>query len=91
MQAGHDTIIVGGGLVGAAIACGLASTGRRVLVLDGGDDDLRASRGNFGLIWVQGKGADCAAYARWSGLAARRWPLQGISKGHLSSGLLCCP
>lgn len=70
----HDTIIVGGGLVGAAIACGLGSTGRRVLVLDGGDSDFRASRGNFGLIWVQGKGADCAAYARWSGLAARRWP-----------------
>ena len=72
--AGYDTIIVGGGLVGAAIACGLASKGRRVLVLDGGDDDLRASRGNFGLIWVQGKGADCAAYARWSGFAARSWP-----------------
>ena len=74
MIAGYDTIIVGGGLVGAAIACGLAARGRRVAVLDGDDRDLRASRGNFGLIWVQGKGADCAAYARWSGLAARSWP-----------------
>lgn len=72
-RAGHDTIIVGGGLVGAAVACGLASQGRRIAVLDGGDDDFRASRGNFGLVWVQGKGADCAAYARWSGLAARSW------------------
>ena len=68
-----DTLIVGGGLVGAAIACGIAATGSRVAVLDGGDRDFRASRGNFGLIWVQGKGADFPAYARLSGIAARQW------------------
>ena len=67
-------IIVGGGLVGSALACGIAARGRSVAVLDGGDHDYRASRGNFGLVWVQGKGADFPAYARWSGLAARRWP-----------------
>ena len=74
MAPGYDTIIVGGGLVGCAIACGVAAGNRRVAVLDGGDHDFRASRGNFGLVWVQGKGADCAAYARWSGLAAKSWP-----------------
>lgn len=74
MTAGYDTIIVGGGLVGAAIACGLAGHDRRIAVLDGGDRDWRASRGNYGLIWVQGKGANAAAYARWSGHAARSWP-----------------
>ncbi len=70
----YDTIIVGGGLVGAAVACGIAARGARVAVLDGGDRDFRASRGNFGLVWVQGKGADFAAYARLSALAARQWP-----------------
>jgi len=69
----YDTIVVGGGLVGAAIALGIARRGQRVAVLDGGDRDYRASRGNFGLVWVQGKGADYAPYARWSGIAARHW------------------
>lgn len=68
-----DTLIVGGGLVGASIACGIAAIGGRVAVLDGGDRDYRASRGNFGLVWVQGKGADFPAYARLSGIAARQW------------------
>lgn len=70
----YDSIVVGGGLVGAAVACGIAERGHRVAVLDGGDRDFRASRGNFGLVWVQGKGADFAPYARWSGIAARHWP-----------------
>jgi len=69
----YDTIIVGGGLVGAAVACGIAATGVRIAVLDGGDRDFRASRGNFGLVWVQGKGADFPAYARLSAQAARHW------------------
>ena len=75
MKSNHsfDTLIVGGGLVGAAIACGIAATGSKVAVLDGGDRDFRASRGNFGLVWVQGKGADFPAYARLSGIAARQW------------------
>ena len=69
-----DTIVVGAGLVGAAIACGIAARGGKVAVLDGADRDFRASRGNFGLVWVQGKGADFPAYACLSGLAAKRWP-----------------
>jgi glycine/D-amino acid oxidase-like deaminating enzyme len=69
----YDTVIVGGGLVGAAVACGIAATGAKVAVLDGSDRDFRASRGNFGLVWVQGKGADFPAYARLSGEAARQW------------------
>ena len=43
-------------------------------MLDEGDRALRAARGNFGLIWVQGKGADFPAYAAWTGASARRWP-----------------
>jgi glycine/D-amino acid oxidase-like deaminating enzyme len=74
VDSSFDTIVIGGGLVGAALACGIVARDRSVAVIDGGDRDYRASRGNFGLVWVQGKGADFAPYAHWSGMAARRWP-----------------
>ena len=48
-----DIAVIGGGLVGSSIAWGLARIGQRVAVLDEGDVALRASRGNFALIWVQ--------------------------------------
>lgn len=70
----YDTVIVGGGLVGSSIACGIAASGARVVVLDGGDRDFRASRGNFGLVWVQGKGADFAEYAHITRHSAQQWP-----------------
>ncbi len=74
MRTHFESIIVGGGLVGSAIACGIAERGQSVALLDGSDTDFRASRGNFGLVWVQGKGADSPAYARWTALAAKQWP-----------------
>ena len=45
-----DVLVLGGGLVGTAVAYGLARLGQRVLVLDEGDIAHRASRGNFGLV-----------------------------------------
>lgn len=66
--------IVGGGLVGAALAFGMRAQGRRVALLDEGDVALRASRGNFGLIWVQGKGLGMPAYGAWTQRSAREWP-----------------
>lgn len=69
-----DVIVVGGGLVGTAVAYGLARQKARVLVLDEGDQAFRASRGNFGLVWVQGKGYGFAPYARWTMRSARAWP-----------------
>jgi glycine/D-amino acid oxidase-like deaminating enzyme len=69
-----DTLVVGGGVVGTAIAYGIASSGERVRLLDEGDDAFRAARGNFGLVWVQGKGLGNVDYARWSMAAAKRWP-----------------
>lgn len=72
--AGTDAIVIGGGLVGAAIGYGLADNGLSVTILDEGDDAFRASRGNFGLVWVQGKGAGFAPYAEWSRGSADLWP-----------------
>ncbi|MBT5265238.1 MAG: FAD-binding oxidoreductase [Rhodospirillaceae bacterium] len=69
-----DVAIVGGGLVGSALAYGLSREGARVVVLDEGDDAYRASRGNFGLVWVQSKGDGMAEYAAWSRNSAGLWP-----------------
>jgi glycine/D-amino acid oxidase-like deaminating enzyme len=67
-------VVVGGGLVGSAVAYGLAREGARVTVLDEDDGGFRASRGNFGLVWIQGKGYGLSPYARWSRSSATRWP-----------------
>ncbi len=65
--------IIGGGVVGLSVALGLLQAGRMVTVLDGTDNDLRASQGNFGLIWLQGKGAEFAPYAKWTREAVSAW------------------
>jgi hydrogen cyanide synthase HcnC len=69
-----DIAIIGAGVVGAALAYGLARDGHGVLMLDEGDVALRASRGNFALVWVQGKGLGLPAYARWTRRSADLWP-----------------
>lgn len=61
-----DFTVIGGGIVGLSIAYGLLKRGRKVRVLDEGDLAFRASRGNFGLVWVQGKGLDKPEYAIWT-------------------------
>jgi len=66
--------VVGGGLVGMAVAYGLQRRGHQVTVFDEGDLAYRASRGNFGLVWVQGKGTGMPDYARWTRLSAALWP-----------------
>ncbi|MGO4305332.1 NAD(P)/FAD-dependent oxidoreductase [Cupriavidus sp. RAF12] len=68
-----DTLVIGGGVVGLSVGYGLARRGDTVCVLDGSDDAFRASRGNFGLVWVQNKGLGRPAYARWTMQAAREW------------------
>ena len=70
----YDCAVVGGGLVGGAIAWGLARQGAKVALLDEGDIAFRAARGNFGLVWVQGKGADMPAYAQWTLRSSELWP-----------------
>ena len=66
-----DVIVVGGGLFGPATAYGLRQQGLNTVVLDDGDDVLRAARGNFGLVWVQSKGMGMHRYHAWSRESAR--------------------
>ncbi len=68
-----DIVVVGGGVVGGAMALGLARGGARVTVLDEGDVAFRASRGNFALVWVQSKGLGMPDYAMWSRQSAEQW------------------
>jgi glycine/D-amino acid oxidase-like deaminating enzyme len=68
-----DAAVVGGGLVGASIAWGLAHSGQRIAVLDEGDVAYRASRGNFALIWVQSKGLGMPEYAAWTKRSSDAW------------------
>jgi hydrogen cyanide synthase HcnC len=68
-----DIVVIGGGVVGGALALGLARLGARVIVLDEGDVAFRASRGNFALVWVQSKGMGMPEYAMWSRQSAEAW------------------
>lgn len=68
-----DMAIVGAGLVGSSLALGCARAGASVVLCDAGEDRLHASAGNFGLVWVQGKGQDAPAYARLSRRSANAW------------------
>ena len=74
MVKAHDLIVIGGGLVGGAIAWGAAARGASVVLLDEGDVAFRAARGNFGLVWVQSKGAGMPPYAHWTRRSAELWP-----------------
>jgi hypothetical protein len=68
-----DAMVIGGGLVGSAIAWGLRREGLSVALLDEGDAAYRASRGNFGLVWVQSKGLGAPWYQRWTRQSAESW------------------
>jgi glycine/D-amino acid oxidase-like deaminating enzyme len=89
-----DAIVIGGGLVGAAIAYGLARAGVKAALVDEGDVAYRAARGNFGLVWVQSKGLGAPHYQRWTRLSANAWPdlaselhgRTGIAIGHERAG-----
>ncbi len=70
----YDAIVIGGGLVGSAIAYGLTRAGLRAALVDQGDIAFRASRGNFGLVWVQSKGDRAPHYQRWTRRSADEWP-----------------
>ena len=68
-----EVAVIGGGLMGSAIAWGLARIGQRVAVLDEGDAAYRASRGNFALVWVHSKGLGMPRYSAWTMRSANTW------------------
>lgn len=74
MSTHFDFVVIGGGLVGAALARGIARENLRVCVLDEGDVAYRASRGNFALVWQQSKGINMPAYANWTRRSVELWP-----------------
>src|SRR5712691_2396387 len=76
-----DAIVIGGGLVGTAIGYGLARAGLGVALIDEGDIAYRASRGNFGLVWVQTKGLGAPHYQRWTRRSAEEWKLLAAELG----------
>ena len=69
-----DFLVVGAGLIGSAVACGLLRRNHSVTLLDEGGEALRASLGNFGLVWVQGKGQGARHYAEWCHEASEVFP-----------------
>ena len=68
-----DVIVIGGGNIGAATAFGLSKLGVAVALIDEGDMALRGARGNFGLVWFQGKGVGMPTYVDWCLEATRKW------------------
>jgi len=94
-----DYIVIGGGMIGAALAYGLVEQGCQVIMLDEGDIAHRAARGNFGLVWVQGKGVGKPHYASLTRQSSFLWPefarqlqeLTGIDVAyHRTGGLDYC-
>jgi glycine/D-amino acid oxidase-like deaminating enzyme len=91
---GYDAIVVGGGMAGSALAYGLARRKLSVALIDEGDVSLRASRGNFGLVWLQSKGPNNPRYAAWARQSVDLWPefageledLTGIGVAYVKPG-----
>lgn len=69
----NETIIIGGGVVGCAIAYGLLKKGEAVTIIDAGPANFSASKGNYGLVWCQLKGFKIPEYARITALSCKTW------------------
>ena len=69
-----EVLIIGGGIIGAAVGYGLSEHGVCPTVIDEAHYLHRASVGNFGLVWVQGKAVGNRDYAGWTLTAARKYP-----------------
>lgn len=59
-----NVIVIGAGVVGMSIAYGLIKKGVNITLVDEGNQGFKASTGNFGLVWCQGKGFENQSYSR---------------------------
>lgn len=90
-----DTVVIGGGVVGAACAWELASTGRKVLILEGGDQEGQAWRAAAGMLAPQietGAGdpllrLGLAGRDHYAGLGAALQEATGIDLGLWQDGI----
>lgn len=73
MKRAYAMAVIGGGLVGAAVAWGMRALGERLVLIDALESHA-ASRAAMGLVWVQGKGFGRPEYAAWTLASARAWP-----------------
>ena len=69
-----QVIVIGGGVIGISLAYGLVGQGASVILIDRANENFTASRGNFGLVWVQGKGLGMRRYAEWCRESTDQWP-----------------
>jgi glycine oxidase len=91
----YDVIVVGGGPVGAACARELAETGRRVLLLERGDDRGAGWRAAAGMLSAQaGAGSDdplfevgIAGRERWAELSPLLKESTGLDIGFWQEGI----
>lgn len=89
-----DVAVIGGGMIGPAVSIGLLDRGLDVCILDEGDDVLRVARGNFGLVWFQGKGFGMPDYVKWTrrsaslygDFAAELLDATGVNIAHANPG-----
>ena len=91
----YDTVIIGGGAVGAACAWELASTGRKVLIVDGGDQAGQAWKAAAGMLapQIETNSSDpllrlgLAGREYYGGLAARLQETVGVDLGLWQEGI----
>jgi FAD dependent oxidoreductase TIGR03364 len=89
---GYDVIVIGGGIMGIALATVESERGRRVLLLEREERPVGASVQNFGLLWCLGQPAPLwkralRTRARWLALAGKAG-FQAAANGsiHLAHG-----
>jgi len=84
-----DVVVVGAGMLGSAVAYGIARRGHSVALLDGGGNAQNASVGNFGLVWFTscfGKGGGGQGPSTAAGTGGRaggpyaKWGLEACTE-----------
>ncbi len=86
MPSSYDVIVIGGGAVGAACARELASTGRKVLILEAGGDFGQAWRAAAGMLAPQVE-SDSSDQLLELGLAARDHYVPLAATLHAATGI----